>query len=1221
MRAALALLLLLATPSAASTLSEKALELRNLGIAQLENEQPAQAEATFRELIRQLKTTAPADPMPDANLALSLLRQQKNDAALEAADQALAKAPGRADLLALRGDILQWSGKADEALAAYRQAAAADPAQVRVQFALFQQAAAVGETDAARAASAEALAALVRLRPENLVVLLKEGQRAIRAGISGGGGSDSARAAATQAFLRVKEILWQAPAPAAASLGQILKALEENNLEAARIPGIRLENVLRITPLYRQSLSELSPGIQGLPIETFAGEPPVTRFGDPLPVRFVGVRIGDSSASAGTVGRALAVGDFDGDGKADIARVVSGGEGKAPRLELTQGGASRTLDLPASGVAGLLAADLDNDGRLDLIAYGPETLRWWRNVGGMESSPLDPLSHLPAPAPGRGGATTQKPGEQDGRGFPLSPRERGPGGEDSTRGTFQTPSQPAPHGGEIFEDATAAAGLGVIGGAGATAAAAIDFDIEGDLDLALVGGKAGAGELFRSNLIGVLTGVLTGALEAVGAATLPREAFPEPAALIASDLDRDGDLDLLVAHSKGLSWLDNLRQGRFGDRTAVSGLAGLSKSQPGVSVMAVVSADLDNDGLPDLIAAGSAGLAAWHNRGGTFEPWPLSGLPDKPALADVLALDADNDGRLDLAAAGPSGLLVLGQRGTPERPVFEALKIEGAPSSAAVLAAADLDADGDLDLLAGGPNGLHRLDNDGGNRNHWLSVRLKALTQGNSKNNLEGLGAVVEVRSGSAYQFREVQGQVTHLGLGSRTRPDLLRVTWTNGVPQNRMQPQGDLRIVEEQLLKGSCPFLYAWDGKGFAFVTDLLWNSPIGLPVAPGVWAGADPGEIVRIDGLEPRREGGGEGDQSRYEIRVTEELWEAAFFDQVRLWVVDHPADVEVASNLKVIPGKPLPEEVKASRGLRPVTAAWDGAGEDATERVRRRDEVYASGFEPSPYQGVTAKPWTFTFDLGEAPNRPVRLHLDGWNFPADASLNLAVAQRSDLPPTFPRVEVETDGGWEILVAEMGFPAGKTKTMVVDTPALPPGAHRLRIVTNQWIAWDRIAWTSSPVDSEPVIAARLDPATADLRYRGFSQLIRRSPNGPHGYLYERSTAESPWLPFPGRYTRYGDVKELLLAADDRTVILAPGDEIALTFDAKSLPPVRKGWTRTLFLESQGWDKDADRNTFEASQVEPLPFRAMKRYGDPLPDTPELRRYLEEWLTRDVKP
>ena len=351
-------------------------------------------------------------------------------------------------------------------------------------------------------------------------------------------------------------------------------------------------------------------------------------------------------------------------------------------------------------------------------------------------------------------------------------------------------------------------------------------------------------------------------------------------------------------------------------------------------------------------------------------------------------------------------------------------------------------------------------------------------------------------------------------------------------------------------------------------------------------------------------------------YRLRVTEELWEAAWFDAVHLWVVDHPAGVEVASSLKVIPGERQPVKVLASRDVRPVTAAWDGRGEDVTSRVRARDEVYASGFEPGPYQGV-AKPWTFTFDLGESPGTSVRLLLDGWIFPADASLNLAAAQRSDYPYLPPRLEVETAKGWETLIPSMGFPAGKTKTMVVDTPPLPSGAHRLRIVTSLWLGWDRIAWTRVRADEIPVVRARLDPRQANLRYRGFSKLVRRSPNGPHGYVYEESAKDSPWLPFPGYYTHYGDVRELLQTPDDRSVILAPGDEIALEFDASSLPPLAPGWQRTLFFESNGWDKDADRNTFEAQRMEPLPFRAMKKYGDLFPDTAEMRAYRDQWLTR----
>jgi len=1107
----LALLLAAAAPAPAPV-SPQAAALRNLGLGHLENERPDEAAETFRKLAQ----LTPADPLPYANLAIAALRQQKSEDAQSAIAQALAKAPGRADLLAIQGDVLQWAGKDDEALAAYRQAAAAAPDRVDFQYSLYRQAAqgslGSGQSEAA-AALADALKALQRLRPENVIVLLQAGQRAVAAGD---------RAGATRAFLRVRELAGTASPAVTSALVPVMTALESGELPAARVPAIRLENVLKPTSLYQQSLKELTPGILGLPVERFAAEPPPSSFGDPLPVRFQAASLADGAVA----GRALAVGDFDGDDKADLAWIKAG---EAPRLELRRGAGGEPAAGPeALGIAGLLAADLDNDGKTDLVGYGAGRVAFWRG--------------------------------------------RGDGG---------------------FDDATAAAGLAK---AAAEAAAVVDFDIEGDLDLALASEPGGLG-IFRN--------ALQGPLEAVDPQALPRTPLTGIRGLLASDLDRDGDLDLVVAHAKGLAWIDNQRQGRFTDRTAAAGLAA-----PG-PVEAAASADLDNDGRSDLVAAG-AGLALWHNLGGRFAAWPLPGLPAGKRFTSVLAFDADNDGRLDLAAAGPDGLAVLGQRGTVAAPTFEPLAIAGAPKSASILAAADLDGDGDLDLAAAGESGLHRLVNEGGNKNHWLDVRLLGLTTGNGKNNLQGIGAVAEVRAGSAYQFREAAGSVTHFGLGSLRQPDLLRVVWTNGVPQNRLQPQADQRVVEEQLLKGSCPFLYAWTGERFEFVTDLLWNSPVGLPVAPGVWAGSDPDELVRVDRARPV--------DGVYRLRVTEELWEAAYFDAVRLWVVDHPAEIEVASSLKVEPGKRQPVKVLAARGLRPVAAAWDGGGADATARVRERDDVYASGYEPGPYQGV-AKAWNFTFDLGAAPGAPVRLHLDGWIFPADASLNLAAAQRPDLPYLPPSLEVETAAGWKTLLPSMGFPAGKTKTMVVDTPPLPPGAHRLRIVTSLWLGWDRIAWTSRKADADPVVRARLEPRVADFHYRGFSRLLRKAPNAPHHYDYGTVSADSPWLPFPGRYTRYGDVGELLEQTDDRSVILAPGDEIALEFDASALPPLAKGWTRTVFLQSQGWDKDADRNTFEAQQVEPLPFRAMRKYGEPFPDTPELREYVERWLTRVVRP
>jgi tetratricopeptide (TPR) repeat protein len=1098
--------------AAPAPLPEAALEMRTEGLALLENERPADAEAVFRRLAE----LVPADPLPAADLAVALLRQQKYDEALAAAEAALALAPKSGEVLAIRAEVLQWSGKPEEALAAYKAAAAAAPEDLEVVYGLYRQATTLQGESAARNARL-ALAQLARLRPENLVVLLRLGAEAIAGGD---------RTAASGAYLRVRELLWQAPPIAADTLAKLLDALEAGDLAAARVPSLRLENVLKITPAFQQGQRELTTGVLGSPLTRFAAEPPPVAFGKPLAVSFTAERL-DSTATAGG---ALVAADLDGDQLPDLARLIAGGP---PRLEVrraAEGWKAPAATLPApAGAAELLAADLDNDGHLDLLAFGGKGLALFR---------------------GRGDGT--------------------------------------------FEDATASFGLA--GAAGATAAEALDFDIEGDLDLFTAG--AGSPELWRNDLAGPLT--------AVGAQAFPRLRLASPRAAVASDLDRDGDLDLVIAGDGGLVWLDNLRQGKFQDRTAAAGL------DRAVGARALVSADLDGDGLPDLAAAGAEGLALWHNLGGRFAPWqPPPPRPAAGALSRLVAFDADNDGRLDLAAAGDGGLAVLTRS---ESGGFTAAPVEGIGGPVTALAAADLDGDGDLDLVAGGPGGLFRLTNRGGEKNHWLAVRLRGLTTGNGKNNVFGRGATLEVRAGRAYQFREAASDVVHFGLGSLAQPQALRVVWTNGVPQDRLAPKGDETVVEEQVLKGSCPFLYAWDGRRMAFVTDLLWGAPLGLPVGPGKWAAADPRELVAVPGAQPR--------EGSYRLAVTEELWEAAFFDQVRLWVVDHPAAVEVASSLKILPGETVPEEVLGARRVRPVAAAWDGRGRQVTARVARRDDVYADGYPPSPYQGVSPA-WSFTFDLGAAPGRPIRLLLDGWIFPADASLNLAVAQRPDLPYLPPRLEVETAGGWRTLMPAMGHPAGKTKTMVVDTPALPAGARRLRITTSLWLSWDRIAWTDEADDAAPRVVARLAPARADLAYRGFSALVRKAPNAPHSYLYSRLERASPWLPFPGRYTRYGEVGELLAAADDRMVILAPGDRLALAFDASALPPPPPGWERSVFLESFGWDKDADRNTYRAGGVEPLPFGAMSGYpygpGETYPDTPALRAYRRDWLTRQV--
>jgi hypothetical protein len=86
------------------------------------------------------------------------------------------------------------------------------------------------------------------------------------------------------------------------------------------------------------------------------------------------------------------------------------------------------------------------------------------------------------------------------------------------------------------------------------------------------------------------------------------------------------------------------------------------------------------------------------------------------------------------------------------------------------------------------------------------------------------------------------------------------------------------------------------------------------------------------------------------------------------------------------------------------------------------------------------------------------------------------------------------------------------------------------------------------------------------------------------------------------GAYTRFGDVRDLLTATDDRFVTMAVGDEVALAFDATALPPVAPGHVRTYVLSSNGFCKDMDLYGAEPDTVGPVPYHAMGSYPPPAP-------------------
>jgi WD40 repeat protein len=250
---------------------------------------------------------------------------------------------------------------------------------------------------------------------------------------------------------------------------------------------------------------------------------------------------------------------------------------------------------------------------------------------------------------------------------------------------------------------------------------------------------------------------------------------------------------------------------------------------------------------------------------------------------------------------------------------------------------------------------------------------------------------------------------------------------------------------------------------------------------------------------------------------------------------------------------------------------------------------------------------------------------MFMNGWIFPTDASINIAISQSGNIKVIPPIIQViNKDGEWETVIDKPGFPMGKDKTVIADLSGkFITKDHRIRIRTNMEIYWDQIFF-SDCISTAPIISTRIDPISADLHFRGFSDSYRKGGRyGPHWFEYSNVTKVPKWRDLAGNYTRYGDVLPLLTESDNKYIISNAGDETSIGFDARGLPELKKGWKRDFLINSVGWVKDGDINTALGSTVLPLPFHGMTSYPpsakDTYPNDQEHQKYMKEYNTRIV--
>jgi tetratricopeptide (TPR) repeat protein len=827
--------------------------------------------------------------------------------------------------------------------------------------------------------------------------------------------------------------------------------------------------------------------------------------------------------------------DFDGDGKPDLF-LVAAGAGKSRLLRNAGGGKFEDVTEKV-GLAGLgggfgcAVGDFDNDGAADLAVCETDGLRLFRNDHGKFVD------------------VTQKVGIA---------REK-----DCVSTSF------------------------------------VDYDHDGDLDLYVTMAPAAGrrNKLWRNNGNSTFTDVSEESglgVDATGAD------------VAVTDFNNDRAIDFVVAGGNtGAAIYLNPREGRF---KTFSGIDFAKEKLPPAVGVAVF--DFDKDGWMDLAFthAGAPGISLWRNVGG--KKLQRVALPDfawKQGWG-LTSIDYDNDGWLDLVAVGEGAngsevrlLRNLGDAGWAD--VTTKLQLDSVKlDQPRALAVGDFKGDGSPDLVVTQASGAPvLLENAGANKNHWMNVDLKALND-----NKSGIGTKVEIYAGALYQKFEVAGSSGYLGrnsgmllvgLGSEKVTDAVRLLWPTGVPQDEIDLASNKtqKIGELDRRGSSCPILFAWNGKEYEFIADMIGPGVVGHWIAPGERDVPDPDEYLKVPAKSVSAKGG------LLSFRFMEPMEETVYLDQVRLVAVDHPSNIEVNPNERFASNPPFPEfRVIATENARVPAGAWDDHGNDVLPLLARRDRKYVTEFEVLPFAGFAKLHW-IELDLGNwDAKKPLRLLLDGYTDYFTAT-SMYAADQAGIKVIAPYVEAQdANGKWTRVADDMGFPAGLARTMVTDlTGKVPVDSKRIRIVSNLKIYWDRVRIDQTP-DQKDVRVSEAPLSTAELAYLGFPKEIRLHPASDTIYSFTDRSTSGPYAHAAGNYTRYGDVKNLLNRSDDKFAVFGSGEGVNLEFDPSHLPPLPAGWVRDYFFYADGFEKDLDFYAANAFTVEPLPHHGLIAYPYP---------------------